>query len=133
MKRAANVLGKSTFAAGCVSGEQIAVAAWPGAIGKKVAAHTRAVTLVDGKLLVDVEDVVWQKQLTTLKRQILSRIAQVMGAGVVKDLHFRVGVAKKMPARAEQVVRGLPLDDADRIEDPILRHIYIANRKRATA
>ncbi len=133
MNRAAKVLGKSNFASECVSPDLVAVAAWPGAIGKRIAAHTRAVTLADGKLLVDVEDQVWRSQLTSLKREILKRIAKTLGAGLVTDLHFRVAVTRKLAMREEQVVRALPVDEAEAIEDPILSRLYKANRRRATA
>jgi hypothetical protein len=133
MNRAAKLLGKSEFAAECVSPAQVAVAAWPFAIGPRLAARTRAVALVDGKLLVDVEDRVWQNQLTTLKRHILASVAKALGPGLVTDLHFRVAVPKKTPMRENQVVRPDLFDEADAIKDPILRRIYKASRRRATA
>ena len=116
-----------------VSDERIACAAWQQAVGKKIAAHTRAVKMVRGRLVVEVEDHIWQKQLFTLTLQIMGRLTRNLGSGVVKDLEFRVAPRRLEPGRASKAVPALVEDEADAISDPGLRTIYRASRKRALA
>ncbi len=116
-----------------VTDERIACAAWPLAVGRKIAAHTRAAKMVRGRLVIEVEDNIWQKQLFTLTPQILGRLAQNLGGGVVEDLEFRVVPRRREPGRAAASVPALFADEAEGISDPVLRSIYRASRKRALA
>ena len=109
----------------------MARAAWPAAVGKRIANHAVAAGLVRGRLVVEVEDAVWQRQLFTLRAQIVNKVAAVIGPGIVQALEFRVRVPRPMPQREERAAR--PADDADEIEDPVLRALYKAARKRALA
>ena len=59
-------------------------------MGKAIAAHTSRLTLVRTTLVVEVEDAIWQKQLFTLRGQILDRLRRVTGSDVVQDLEFRI-------------------------------------------
>lgn len=127
MQRAGRVVRTFDLA----SEEQVACAAWPAAVGKKIAAHTRAIGLVRKRLVVEVEDAVWQRQLFSLRMQIIARMEQALGRPIVAELEFRVGVPKRMPQRAETGSR--LLDEAESISDPILRNLYKASRKRANA
>jgi predicted nucleic acid-binding Zn ribbon protein len=129
MERAAKLLGQSKLAGRCFTRQQLAVAAWPAAVGKKVAAHTKAVTVAGNRLIVEVEDEVWRRQLTPLESQIVPRIAATAGTGVVASIHYRVAVPRRLPVREHNVVRSA--DEADQIADPILSRIYKAKRKRA--
>ena len=113
------------------SEEQVACAAWPAAVGKKIAVHTKAIGLVRSRLVVEVEDAVWQRQLFSLRMQIIARMEQALGRPIVTELEFRVGVPKRAPQRAETGSR--LLDEAESISDPILRNLYRASRKRANA
>lgn len=129
MERAAKLLGKSKLAARYVTPQELAIAAWAGSVGKTISAHTKAVAMNGKRLIVEVEDETWRKQLSVLRWQILPRLAKAAGDGVVEEIWFRVGVPRRMPAREEQAVRSA--DDADAIADPTLSRIYKANRKRA--
>src|SRR5260370_6935593 len=80
---------------GKISGEELACAAWPAAIGKRIAVHASAIALVRGNLVVECEDGIWQKQLFYLKTHILKKIHEVLGDGTVTDVEFRVAA----PAR----------------------------------
>ena len=109
---------------GSISAEEVACKAWPAAVGKRLAAHTRArrVWWARTKLVVHVEDAVWQKQLFCLSRQILRNLIRILGPGLVDDVEFRVIPRRIEPQRAATT---LPLfDDANGIEDPVLRGIY---------
>ncbi len=114
-----------------ITAEELACAAWAPAVGKKVAAHTRAAKLVRNKLVVEVEDKIWQRQLFALSYQILRNVVKGIGPGIVEDLEFKIVPRRREPARA---TTSMPLfDEADAIEDPVLRDIYRAARKRSLA
>ncbi len=131
MERAGRLISKLGLPAGTVSVEELACAGWPAAVGKKIAARTRAVYLAGGRLRVEVEDAIWQRQLTVLKGQILKKLAEVLGQGAVKDVEFRVSPRRRLPQRAAEPRQGQ--DDADQIPDPVLRTIYRQQRRRRSA
>ena len=131
MERAGRVVGKLKLGKNGVSDEEMARSAWPAAVGKKIALRTRAIGLVRNRLVIDVEDAVWQRQLWTLREQILGRLEQVLGRRVAEELHFRIAVARMMPVRAEERVASG--DEADEIRDPVFRLVYKAARKRANS
>jgi hypothetical protein len=116
-----------------ITPDEIPIAAWPLAVGKTIAAHTRAVKLVRTRLIVEVEDLVWQRQLFGLSGQILRALAKYVGRGSVEELHFRVVPRRREPQRAVAAIPAKALDEADGIEDPVLRGIYRASRARAGA
>ena len=130
MERAGRVLGKLKLTKNTVSDEEIARSAWSTAVGKKIALRTHVVGLVRDRLVIGVEDAVWQRQLFTLRQQILGRLEQVLGRQIAKELEFRIAVPKIQPARAEVISSA---DEADEIRDPVFRLVYKAARRRATA
>ena len=131
MERASRVLGKLSLPEGTFTPEAMVCAAWASAVGKKIAAHARATKLVRTHLIIEVEDIVWQRQLFVLREQIRRKIEENVGAGVVEDMEFRVVPARLGPRRAE---RAMPAnDEANEIADPVLRNLYKASRKRELA
>jgi len=133
MQRASQLIRSLRLPAAMISNEELACACWPQAVGKKVAAHTRAVRMVRTRLVVEVEDAVWQRQLFGLSRQILRNLEKSLGAGVVEDVEFRVMPRKREPERARRAAPGVAGDEADSIADPVLRSIYRSSRKKAMA
>ena len=115
--------------------EELVRAAWPAAAGKIVAGRTRAVSLVRETLLVEVEDSTWQRQLNTLKPQIIRKLQELAGAGNIADLAFKPMTPRRGPQRAESNRPLLELsgDEADQIADPVLRSVYKTSRKKASA
>ena len=67
MERAGRLVRKMKVSPGITDPETRAQMAWPLAAGKYTAAKTRATNLVRGTLVVEVEDIVWQRQLNTLR------------------------------------------------------------------
>jgi len=130
MERASRLIGKLKFPGDTVNAADIACAAWPVAVGKKIAAHARAVRMVRSSLIVEVDDDIWQKQLFTLRRQILAKLETSIGPGIVQEVEFRIGPMRRGPRRAEHIT---PVDEADRISDPVMRKIYKAARNKALA
>jgi predicted nucleic acid-binding Zn ribbon protein len=131
MERASKVLGKLNLPAGTITQEAMVCAAWASAVGKKIAAHSRAAKMVRAHLIVEVEDAIWQRQLFVLRSQIRRKIDENIGAGVVEDIEFRVTPQRLGPQRAPHST--LRADEADGIADPVLRNIYKASRKRQLA
>lgn len=111
---------------------------WPTAVGKAIARHTGNLKIVRECLVVEVEDALWQKQLHLLGAQIVDRIQKLMGSPAIQRIEFRVGIPRRAPQRAEtarpSVVGDVPEpDEADQIQDPVLKKVYRLSRKRATA
>jgi predicted nucleic acid-binding Zn ribbon protein len=131
MDRAAKLISRLPLPRGCVTPEELARAAWPQAVGRRIASRARAVALADSTLIVEVEDEVWQGQLSTLRSQILARLKEVLGKEIVADMDLRVRIPRRLPQRAEQAQ--LSPDEAERIEDPVLRRLYKLSRKRSLA
>jgi len=133
MERASTLIRGLKLPGGTLSGEELACAVWPEAVGRKVAAHTRAARLVRTRLIVEVEDNVWQRQLNALSRQIVTILERSLGKGVVEDIEFRVVPRRREPQRATQAVPALFADESSAIADPVLRGLYRASRKKALA
>src|SRR6266849_1682 len=131
MERASKVLGKLNLPEGTVTPEAVVCAAWAGAVGRKIAVHSRAVRLVRSHLIVEVEDAIWQRQLFVLRQQIQRKIVESVGAGIVEDIEFRVAPPRLGPIRAQHSTART--DEADGIADPVLRNIYRTARKRERA
>ena len=117
----------------CDAGDLVC-AAWKRAVGKKIAIRTRATKLVRDKLVVEVDDWLWQRNLMGMSRQILKNLEQAVGPGIVKDLEFRIIPLRLGPRVAEASTQAFELkDEADAILDPGLRRIYRRKRSREIA
>lgn len=132
MERAIKLLGESKLAGQCISEERLAIAAWERAVGKKIAAYTKPVSLVRSHLVVNVDDDVWRQQLYPMRHQIVDRLARVLGRPVVATLEFKVGTKRRAPGRETYPVRNADTaDEASSIPDPILSRLYRASRTSA--
>ncbi len=134
MERASRLFGKLTGGGGPIDVDGLARAAWPLAVGKKIAARTRPARMVRTRLIVEVDDLVWKKQLFGLSRQILTNMERHLGQGIVEDLEFRVMPPRRDAQRAAVAQPALAaLDDADQIADPVMRNMYKLARRKALA
>lgn len=70
---------------------QPAVTLWPEIAGARTAAHTRAVEVDGGTLVVVVDSPSWTAQLRFLKPQLLKKIEGRVGKGLVRDIRFVLG------------------------------------------
>jgi predicted nucleic acid-binding Zn ribbon protein len=132
MERASKLIGGLRLPSETITAEEVACAAWADAVGKKIASYTRAARMVRTRLIVEVEDHIWQRQLFSLSRQILKNLEKQIGPGIVEDVEFRIVPRRREPQRAMHSVRNLT-DEAELIADPVLRGIYKASRQRAGA
>lgn len=140
MDQASRILAKwagaSETGTELVSHERLAVGAWKKAVGKRLADRARAIKLVRDRLVVGVDDEVWQKNLWGLRFQILKNLEAAIGPGIVASVEFRILPQKIEPQRAASTGRDAvlqPVDEADLIADPGLRRIYRNSRRRETA
>ncbi|MGA2882153.1 MAG: DUF721 domain-containing protein [Bryobacteraceae bacterium] len=133
MERAGKTLAKLKLSA-AISPVELAFAAWPAAVGKRIATHACPKALVRGSLVVEAEDAIWQKQLFHLRFDILAKLTEVVGSGIVTDLEFRIATAvpRRPPQSAQSHGETVSTDDADSIEDPVMRILYKQARTRAT-
>jgi predicted nucleic acid-binding Zn ribbon protein len=139
MERAAKIIKKNKHSRQVMSDEDIARAVWPAAVGKAIASHTSRLKLVRNKLVIEVEDAIWQRQLHTLSIQIIGRLRTLTGSDAIEELEFRIGVPRREAQRAESLAPGLLAlqpdsdDESHRIQDPVLKKVYQLSRKRAIA
>lgn len=131
MERAGRLIARLKLPAGLVSPEGLARAAWPLAVGKRIASRTRVASLSGARLVVEVEDAVWKRQLSVLRSQILKKLEQVIGQPVVSEVDFCVAVPRRLPQRAERPSSAG--DESESIQDPVLRRIYIERRRKESA
>ena len=90
MQQASRFIASLSPLRGSCDAGDIVCAAWKRAVGKKIAAHSRASKLVRDKLVVEVEDWLWQRNLMGMSRQILKNLEQAVGPGIVADVEFRI-------------------------------------------
>jgi predicted nucleic acid-binding Zn ribbon protein len=122
MERAGRLIGKLKL--NVDDPELRARSAWKVAAGKKIAEHTRAVALVRGSLVVEVEDQIWQRQLNTLSGFLVRNLEKALGEALVTDIDFRPMPRRREPQRAVRA-RG-----AEDVQDPVLDMLYRQSRKK---
>jgi predicted nucleic acid-binding Zn ribbon protein len=83
-----------------VPAEDIAKAAWPAAVGRRIAQYARPAALVRDKLIVEVDDAIWQRQLWQMRAPILAKLCALLGANLVHDLEFRIAIPRRPAAAA---------------------------------
>jgi predicted nucleic acid-binding Zn ribbon protein len=133
MERAGKALAKLKLS-DAISPDQLAFAAWPTAVGKRIAVHACPKALVRGCLVIEAEDAIWQRQLFHLRFDILAKLTEILGSGIVTDLEFRIagGAAPRRPPQSAQSHgEAVSSDDADSIKDPVMRILYKQARTRA--
>jgi predicted nucleic acid-binding Zn ribbon protein len=133
MERAARLIKNNKFSQGVFTDDDFARAIWPEAVGKAIASHTVRLKLVRTTLVVEVEDAIWQKQLHLLTRQILDRLRKVTSSSTIEDLEFRIAIPRRQPQRAPVRETTAIADEAESIQDPVLKKLYRLSRKKATA
>ena len=126
MQRAGPLIAKLKLSPAVADPEARARAAWRVAAGKKIAERTRATALVRGSLVVEVEDIIWQRQLSVLREYLLRNLEKALGEPLVTGLDFRPMPLRRKPQRAEAARPG-------GIEDPVLHLLYEQSRKKGMA
>ena len=113
--------------------EAAAIAAWKHAAGDGLKEHAVPVRLENRTLVIAVADPIWQKQLTSMRGQMLFRINSILGQPVVSALDFVID-PKLVKPRVEQTEQQEPLDNevplelwsaANAIHDKELRKSFL--------
>ena len=128
LERAGSLIGKLKLSKEMADPETRARAAWTLAAGKKIAEHTLASALVRGTLVVEVTDIVWQKQLNTLRHFLLKNLKDALGEALVTEIDFRPMPARRKPQRAE-TARPKPAV-SEGIQDPVMAMLYRQSKRR---
>lgn len=111
------------------------IAAWKHIVGERLGSQAVAVQLQNKKLVVVVEDRIWQRQLEQMRGQLLFRLNALLGQTLVKSIELRIDpktLAKARRARdgskKERPDHKIPaelLAAAAGIEDVALRRAFL--------
>jgi predicted nucleic acid-binding Zn ribbon protein len=71
--------------------EHRAVIDWPEIVGAKIASHSRALRVEQGRLLVEVGSSVWAQELSLMRTTIIGKVNARLGRSAVESVHFVVG------------------------------------------
>ena len=114
--------------------EAAAIAAWKHASGDGLKGHAVAVKLENRTLTVSVADAIWQKQLHSMRGQLLFRVNTLLGQPVVSAIEFVVdpkiatAQAEQQKPKAEPLDNEVPLElwsAANAIHDKQLRKSFL--------
>jgi len=114
--------------------EAAAIAAWKHAAGDGLKDHAIPLKLEDRTLTIAVADAIWQKQLHSMRGQLLFRVNSILGKPLVGALDFVVDpkLARptvEQPARPEEFLDNeVPLElwsAASAIQDKDLRKKFL--------
>ncbi len=117
--------------------EEIVLGAWEHLAGRQLAARTRPLRLFGDRLIVEVPDRVWQRQLRPYENALLDRIYHLLGDRTVTAIEWRVNPAlaagaipappRKPPARETDA----SLESAAQaIADPELRELFLRTAQK---
>src|SRR6185436_19666785 len=96
--------------------EAATIAAWKHAAGDGLKGHAVAVKLENRTLTVSVADAIWQKQLNSMRGQLLFRVNTLLGQPIVGAIEFLIdpGLATAQSEHEqpedEQVDNEVPLE-----------------------
>jgi predicted nucleic acid-binding Zn ribbon protein len=62
---------------------------WPELVGPEIAARTEPKKIYRNELIIHCDHDVWRTELQYLKPELLKRIAEGMGEGVVKEIFLK--------------------------------------------
>jgi len=114
--------------------EAAAIAAWKHAAGDGLKEHAVPLRLENGVLTVAVADAIWQKQLTSMRGQLLFRVNSVLGQPLVGALDFVIDSRLVQPRTERPKQQDQPFDNevplelwsaANAIHDKELRKSFL--------
>ena len=80
--------------------------AWPGIVGKALAAHTHPLSFERGRLKIAADGKAWQKQLESMKQEFCARVNQAWGGHLIREVQFIA--QKRLPRAAEKPAKPGP-------------------------
>jgi hypothetical protein len=88
--------------------------AWSRAAGEGLRRHAIPFRLFHQTLVVSVADNIWQKQLQSMSRELISRINRLLGREVIDTIEFRID-----PTALERIRAERPPRPRDKTQDSI--------------
>lgn len=86
--------------------------AWHEVVGRKIAKFARPRRMQGQTLIVEVEDLIWQRQMSYLSQQIFSRLVKIIGSDSPRELQFVV-----LGSRAGSIIvrqeHAIPIESAE--------------------
>src|SRR5919112_5461576 len=77
--------------------EAAAIAAWKHAAGEGLKQHAVPLKLENRMLTIAVADHIWQKQLTSMRGQLLFRVNSILGQPLVSAFNFVIDPERARP------------------------------------
>lgn len=71
--------------------DALVFAAWNQVAGEQIVSRTKSLRFSKKRLIVDVQDETWRKNLDALSGQMLAKLNTSLGDGTVNFIEFRVG------------------------------------------
>ena len=91
--------------------------AWSRAAGEGLRRNTNPIRFAGSRLTVSVADPLWQKQLESMRAELISRMNKLLGGGTVNEIVFRIAPSDLPPrlspipdAAAEKGQNALPTE-----------------------
>jgi hypothetical protein len=91
--------------------EAAAIAAWKHAAGDGLKEHAVPLKLENRTLTIAVADAIWQKQLHSMRGQLLFRVNSILGQPVVGAIEFVIDPKLGNAPADEQMPKEEPLDN----------------------
>ena len=91
--------------------EAAAIAAWKHAAGDGLKEHAVALKLENRTLTIAVADPIWQKQLTSMRGQLLFRVNTILGQPLVSAFNFVIDRERARPRVEQPDQQDDPLDN----------------------
>ena len=91
--------------------EAAAIAAWKHAAGDGLKEHAVALKFENRILTIVVADAIWQKQLTSMRGQLLFRVNSILGKPLVGALDFAIDPKLFKPRVEPTSLQEQPLDN----------------------
>ncbi|HEU4507155.1 MAG TPA: DciA family protein [Pyrinomonadaceae bacterium] len=120
--------------------EAAAIAAWKYAAGDGLKDHAVPVKLVERTLTVAVADLIWQKQLHSMRGQLMFRMNSLLGQPVVGAIDFVIDsriftqINQEVEPEDEPLDNEVPLElwsAANAIHDQELRRTFLKTATRS--
>jgi|SRR5215217_1440333 len=111
-----------------------AMAAWKHAAGDGLREHAVPLKLENRTLTIAVADAIWQKQLTSMRGQLLFRVNSILGQPLVSALEFVIDPGRAKAHAEQPKKQDQPLDNevplelwsaANAIKDKELRRKFL--------
>lgn len=116
-----------------VTDEELARAAWKAAVGDRLEIRARFRGLVRDRIVIEVDDALWQRQMTAMEGQILGKLSRIAGKAIANQIEYRIAIPKPGPEMETEAEFRLQManPEARGIKDSGLRRVYLQSKRKA--